>query len=271
MWGREWRRILPLLWSSHDASGSKLSYRPERHSSWLVSTWNDSYWYRKWGSSLLWRLTSGRTHTSAKAKNKKLISSKTRPPLLLSVGFFWHRQKFRVMPDLLLHCRSVSQQWLTHTNETWRRRWEEEGSLTWNSFFICELVLPGLSQTFLLVLHIQSSHLQASLGLHNISELSKDKITFQIPSVSSIIYSVKQKLQGKDREEQMHTRHLLAGLLSCDSKSAWSLTKCSLLVPTSCFPRITAMCTFFREPSSSSNTSADHKAQFTCVHSFWPI
>lgn len=85
-----------------------------------MSTWNDSYWCRKWGSSLLWHLTSGRTHTSAEAKKektKKLISSKTRPPLLLSVGVFWHRQKFRVMLDLPLHCCSISLQWLTQTSE----------------------------------------------------------------------------------------------------------------------------------------------------------
>lgn len=52
-----------------------------------------------------------------KEKNKNLFSSKTKPPLLLSVGFFWHRQKFRVMLDLLLHCCSISLQWLTHTSE----------------------------------------------------------------------------------------------------------------------------------------------------------
>ena len=34
-------------------------------------------------------------------------------------------------------------------------------------------------------------------------------------------------------------------------------------VLTSCLPLITAICTFFSDPSSSSNTSADHKAQFT--------
>lgn len=45
------------------------------------------------------------------------------------------------------------------------------------------------------------------------------------------------------------------------------LTKCL----TSCFPLRTAMWTFFREPSSSSNTSADHRAQFTWVHSFCPM
>lgn len=42
-------------------------------------------------------------------------------------------------------------------------------------------------------------------------------------------------------------------------------------VLTSCLPLITAICTFFSDPSSSSNTSADHKAQLTWVHSFWPM
>lgn len=40
---------------------------------------------------------------------------------------------------------------------------------------------------------------------------------------------------------------------------------------TICLPRATAACTFLREPSFSSNTSADQMAQLTCVHSFCPM
>lgn len=40
---------------------------------------------------------------------------------------------------------------------------------------------------------------------------------------------------------------------------------------TICRPRATAACTFLREPSFSSNTSADQMAQLTCVHSFCPM
>lgn len=43
------------------------------------------------------------------------------------------------------------------------------------------------------------------------------------------------------------------------------------LALTICLPRATAACTFLREPSFSSNTSADQMAQLTCVHSFCPI
>lgn len=40
---------------------------------------------------------------------------------------------------------------------------------------------------------------------------------------------------------------------------------------TSCFPLRTAVWTFFNDPSSSSKTSDDHRAQFIWVHSFCPM
>lgn len=43
----------------------------------------------------------------------------------------------------------------------------------------------------------------------------------------------------------------------------------TVIPPTMCFPRFAATCTCCSVPSTSSNTSADHRAQFTCTQSSW--